>query len=76
MTYDFDEVANSVAAQGAVPLIIKVLEMHKGNVGVAEQALAALCQLVSTHGAPGAVCSTRHLHTLPILATAVLVQRT
>ena len=50
MTYDDDEVANSVSEQGAIPLIVKVLEIHKNNVGVAEQALAALCLLVSTHG--------------------------
>jgi hypothetical protein len=48
--YDMDEVANSVSQQGAIPFIIKVLDMHSANVGVGEQALAVLCLLASCHG--------------------------
>ncbi len=48
--YDFDAVSNSVAEQGGIPVIIRAVDKHARNVGVAEQALAALCQVVSTHG--------------------------
>jgi hypothetical protein len=48
--YDTDEVANSVSQQGAIPFIIKILDMHSANVGVGEQALAVLCLLASCHG--------------------------
>ena len=49
--YDFDELANSVSEQGAIPYVVRILEAHRANVGVAEQALAVLCLIASCHGA-------------------------
>ena len=49
MTYDKDEVANSVAEQGAIPLATRTLHRHMENMGVVEQALGVLYLVAAVH---------------------------